>query len=380
MEAIRVGMLGLAHSHVHTYGDRWRAEPGLGVRVVAAWDHDAARLEAATRAGDTVGCESSSVLLRRGDIRAVVIGAETSLHADLVEEAAEAGKAIVLQKPIALTMEQADRIVGAVERTGVPFTLAWQMRVDPYNLQIRDLLAGGRFGKVYMVRRRHCLCTHLWKDFDRSWHVQPELNGDIFLDDAAHAVDFLYWLLGKPVSVIAELGSLLNPRIPNDNGIAVFRFADGTFGEVSCSFAAAAGENTVEVVCQNGTIVGNYGDVVSMMAPRPPGGVQLKWFLAGDKGWTTSDLPDVRSHGERIAGLAGPLAEFLRGSRGSIATAAEGRDVLRMTLACRESAQTGRRIGWPGSAGWESQSKRAGTRGGAYRDEGTTAESGSVRN
>ena len=155
-----------------------------------------------------------------------------------------------------------------MERSGIRFTLAWQMRVDPHNLLVKRLLAEGRFGKVFMVRRRHCLSTQRWKDFDRSWHVQPEFNRDIFADDAAHALDFIYWLLGMPQTVVAEMGSLLNPRIPNDNAIAVFRYADGRFAEASCSFAAVAGENTLEVVCQNGTIIGNCGDMVSCAAPR----------------------------------------------------------------------------------------------------------------
>ncbi len=342
MEPINIGILGFAHAHVTTYCARWRETPDLGVRVVAGWDHDAAR--AAARAGGSALYESPAALLARPEIKAVVIGAETSFHAELVEAAAAAGKAIVLQKPLALTMEQADRIVRAVERTGVPFTVAWQMRVDPHNLKMKELLADGRFGRVYMVRRRHCLSTQLWKDFDQSWHVQPEHNRDIFADDAAHAADFIYWLLGMPVSVIAELGTLLNPRIPNDNGIAVYRYADGTFAEVSCSFAAAAGENSAEIVCQNGTIVCNYGDQVSTMIPRPAGGIQLKWALTGDGGWTASGLPDVLGQGERIAGLAAPLAEFLHGRRPPIATAEEGRAVLKMTLACHDSASQGRRI------------------------------------
>jgi predicted dehydrogenase len=104
------------------------------------------------------------------------------------------------------------------------------------------------------------------------------------------------------------------------------------------------GENTTEIVCQNGVIVGNYGDVLSTMVPRPAGGVQLKWYLKDDGAWTVSDLPDIANQGERIAGLAGPLAEFLRGRRPPVATAEEGRDVLRLVLACYESNETGKRV------------------------------------
>jgi len=344
METVRVGVLGFAHGHVNSYCGRWRSQPEMGVRVTAGWDHDAARLAQACASFGIEPADSARAMLARPDVDAVVIAAETSLHADLVEQAAVAGKAVVLQKPIAVTMEQADRIVSAVNAAKVLFTLAWQMRVDPHNLQVKSLLASGQFGKVFMVRRRHCLPTQLWKDFDKSWHVQPDLNRDIFADDASHPVDFLHWLLGMPVSVTAEMGTLLNPAVANDNAIAIFRFADSSFGEVSCTFVALAGENTTEIVCENGIIVHNYGDVPSCNIPRPPGGIQLKWYLQSTGRWTVSELPEIKSHSERIAGLAGPLAEFLHGRRPPIATAEEGRTVLKMVLACYESARQGRRI------------------------------------
>jgi predicted dehydrogenase len=343
MNEVNVGILGFAHGHVGTYCGRWRERAELGVRVVAGWDHDAARLASACQTQQIEAAPSVEALLGR-DIGAVVIGAETNRHAELVEQAAAAGKAIVLQKPLALTMAEADRIVAAVRKAKVPFTLAWQMRVDPHNLQVKALLASGQFGRVYMVRRRHCLPTQQWPDFEKSWHVRPELNRDIFADDAAHAVDFIYWLRGMPVSVTAELGTLRSPAVVNDNGIALFRFADGSFAEVSCTFVAVAGENVTEVVCENGTIVENYGDVPSTNIPRPPGGIQLKWYLQQTGAWTVSDLPEIKQHGERIAGLAGPLAEFLRGKRPPIATAEEGRDVLRLVVACYESTSEGRRV------------------------------------
>ncbi|HET6453705.1 MAG TPA: Gfo/Idh/MocA family oxidoreductase [Armatimonadota bacterium] len=338
---MNIGILGFAHGHVGMYISRWRDQPEMGINVVAGWDHDAARAEANCTSFGIDRAESVEALLD-SDIEAVVIAAETSMHADLVERAAEAGKAIIVQKPIALTMAQADRIVNAVNQSGVPFTLAWQMRVERFNLQAKALMEGSEFGRVFQVRRRHCLATQHMKDFQNMWHVKPELNRDIFADDAAHPIDFIYWLLGKPSSVMCELGTLLNPKIPNDNAIAVFRYPDGKFAEVSCSFVAVAGENTLEILCENGIIIGNYGDGPSNSV-RPPDAPQLKWYLHG-KGWTISDLPEINGQGERIANLAGPLADFLHGKRPPIATAEEGRDVLGLVLACYESDGDGKRV------------------------------------
>jgi len=341
---INVGILGFAHGHVKSYCKSWRESSELGINLVAGWDHDAQR---ASDAADTFGItlsDSPETLLGRDDITAVVIAAETSMHADLAEQAARAGKAIIMQKPFAVTLEQADRIVAAVEQHKVPFTMAWLLRTDPQNQRIKELIESGTIGKVLMVRRRHGLSTHLWPNFEESWHVKPELNGSMWADDAAHPMDFLLWLLGEPVSVTAEIDTLLNPKIIEDNGIAIFRFADGTIAEVCSSFTCVAGENTTEVVGEKGVIIQNYGDVPSCNVPRDADSPGLKWYLHEDKQWHYSDIASPDTHSARIVGLSKPLADFLHGKREPIADVYAGRTALRMLLASQQSARDGRRV------------------------------------
>lgn len=342
--AIRVGILGFAHGHVSAYCDEWRKNPDHGIQVTIGWDHDAARRKSAADATGVEICEDIEQILAAKDIQAVVIGAETSLHADLVERAAAAGKTIVLQKPVALTIGEADRIVAAVGRHAVPFTMAWQMRVDPQNVQIRHMIQAQALGKVFMVRRRHGLPMGLDPAFADSWHVRPAYNRDIWADDASHPIDFIHWLLGVPESVTAEIESLHNPRIPMDNGIAMFRYPGGPLVEVCCSFTCTAAENTTEVICEGGTIIQSYGDVPSCNVPRQGDATGLKWYAAAEKKWVASEIPSPAQHGERIRGLAAPLAAFLHGDRPAIATAEDARTSLRMLLASYVSAREGRRI------------------------------------
>ncbi len=339
---MNIGILGFAHGHVNSYGTVWR-DRAHGVHVTAGWDRDAGRLATAQARFGFKACASAADVLA-SDIEAVLIASETSFHAELVEAAAAAGKAIVLQKPLALTIEEGERIVRAVERAGVPFTLAWQMRVDPQNLKMRELVRDGTLGRIFMVRRRHCLGFCLDPANATSWHLDPRYNRDIWADDAAHAVDFLYWMFGKPVSVTAELGTLFNPAIANDNGIAVFRYADGLIAEVSCSFVCLAGENTTEIVGDKGVLIQNYGDAPSAAAPRAEHAVALKWMRAGETAWTASELAAPRGQGERIAALAGPLAEFLHGRRPPLASAEEGLTTLKLVLACYEANARGARV------------------------------------
>ena len=341
---LRVGILGFAHGHVATYCQQWRQNESLGINVTLGWDHDPARAAKAQADFRLARCESAEALVSSPAIDAVVIGAETSLHGELVEKAAASGKSIVLQKPIALTLAQADQIVAAVARYGVPFTLAWQMRVDPQNQRMKQWLEEGKLGRVYMLRRRHGLNTHLWPEFQNSWHVKPELNRGMWADDACHAIDFVYWLLGKPQSVMAQIATLHNPRVPDDHGLAIYRYADGTIAEVSCSFVCCAAENTTEIFGAQGSIIQNFGDVPSCNAPRPAGGIGLKWFSQEKQAWTVSDIASPPQHGQRIAAVAPELAAFLHGRRAAIATAEEGRDVLRLTLAAYRSSELGRLV------------------------------------
>lgn len=338
--SIKVGILGFAHGHVNAYCNQWQQKPELGIELVAGWDHEAARLAKSVESYAIQGYAGLDEFLAHPGLQAVVIGAETSFHAEMVERAAAAGKMIALQKPLALTLAEADRIVAAVERHNVSFTLAWQMRVDPQNVEIKELMQSGILGKIFMVRRRHGLPAQLW-DTANMWHFDAALNRDIWADDSAHPIDFIYWLLGRPESVTAEISTHL---VPNDNGIALFRYANGLLAEVSCSFTCLAAENSIEVIGEKGSIVQNYGDVPSCNVPRPADAPGLKWYTHEKKEWSYSQIASPSNHGARIAGLSAPLAEFFQGKRPPIATAQEGRTALRMTLATYVSSREGRRV------------------------------------
>lgn len=184
---VKVGILGFAHGHVMAFGGRWMQMPQLGVEIVAGWDHDISRAESSCAAlGGVEVMESAEALVAREDIDAVVVSSETLYHPEHCELAAEAGKAIICYKPLALTLADADRIVQAVEKYNVPFTMGYQMRVDPQNIKIKELIESGTIGDIYVYRRRHGLATHTWAGFENTWHADPKLNRDIFADDSSH--------------------------------------------------------------------------------------------------------------------------------------------------------------------------------------------------
>lgn len=339
----RVAILGFAHGHVTAYGPEWVARPELGVAVVAGWDHDAERLEKnAALFPEMKQCSTVEEAIEGVD--AVVISSETSLHAELIETAAAAGKAIICYKPIALTMAEADRIVAAVEKYNVPFTMGFQSRVDPQNIRIREMIHNEEIGATYLYRRRHGLSTHLWDDFEHTWHNDPIYNRDILADDSSHPVDMMNWIFGVPETVSAEISTMHSPAIPNDTAVLLFKYGNGMIAEITCPFACTASEITTEVYGAKGAIMQSYGDAVSTGLPRPEGQPGLKYYIAGDTEWKDSGIPSPKAHRDRLVAQAEPFAEFLHGKREPICTVYEGREDLRMVLACYLSAREGCRV------------------------------------
>lgn len=345
---IGIGVLSFAHGHVQTYADVLRGFPD--VRLVAAYDDSAERARPiCERTGMRYTPHVEGVLDDR-DVQAVVIGSETSRHAELVVATARAGKHILLQKPIALTLEDADRMIEACDRAGVVLAMAWQMRHDPANQKIRELVQAGELGHIAIVRRRHCIGVLLMDSFVNGpthWHIEPDKNKGMFADDAAHPADFFHWILGEPVSVVAEIDNVVTNVAPDDNGVAIYRFQKGEMGVILNSSTVMAAENTTEVYGDKGTLIQNYGDGPGMAAPRTPDTPMLKLYRNATGKWEYFDIPVPSSHGDRIAAVPRPWVDSLIQETPPAATGRDGRVALEMILGAYRSAEEGRRVTFP---------------------------------
>ena len=206
-----IGILSFAHGHVNAYAQRIATYDDA--RLVACWDDDESRGQ---RQAAAYGLDYSPHLedvLYRTDVDCIIVASETNKHAELCIAAMEAGKDVFLQKPMAITLVDCDRIIATADKTGVWFSLAFQMRTDPQNMRMKELLESGAIGRVGFIRRRHCIPVLFNKAFIEGptrWHISAEANKGMFFDDATHALDWLVWMLGRPpVSVMASVRTSL---------------------------------------------------------------------------------------------------------------------------------------------------------------------------
>ena len=353
---VRLGVVSFAHAHVVAYVETVAGFEDAA--VVAGWDEDEARGRAACEKYGLAWEPSLAALLARPDVDAVFVASPTNKHAEHCVAAAGADKHVLLQKPMALSLADCDRIIAAVERTGVPFSMCYQMRADPVNQAIKQLLDKGGVGNAAVVRRRHSIGALLDPAFARAgnWHLDPEQNMGMWMDDASHAADWLLWMLGMPVSVVAEIDNVVTDVAPDDNGVAVYRFGRGEIGVLLNSSTTLAAENTTEIYGDRGTIIQNYGDAPSSSLPRPPGAAALRLYRADSADWETLPYPADTPHAERIHAVPRPLVDYLHGRGAPLATAREGRACIEMILGAYQAAREGRRVGFPLQAPAESPS------------------------
>lgn len=348
-EKLGIGILSFAHGHVNAYAHQIKSFDDAA--LITAWDDDSERGQ---RNADSFAIPYSPHIedvLSRPDIDCVIVASETNKHADLCIAALEAGKNVLLQKPMAITLHDCDRIIQTVEKTGLWFSLAFQMRCDPQNIAMKRLMEEGAVGRVGMIRRRHCIGVLFSKAFvegPSKWHISAEANKGMFFDDATHALDWLYWTTGRrPISVIAEIDNVLTDVAPDDTGLALFRFEDGMFADIFNASVTLAGENTTEIYGDKGVIIQNHGDGPSSgIKPPHPIGVKLYQNEKASEGWQDLGIPVPGSHGERIAGVARAFIDALKSGK-PMCTAEEGRISVEMCLACYRSAETGQRVRFP---------------------------------
>lgn len=350
MAPIGIGVLSFAHGHAGAYCHRIVGFDDA--QLVACWDDDEERgRQNAKQFGMSYSPHVEDVL-NNPNVQAVIVTCETSHHAEVCEAAAAAKKDIFLQKPMALSLADCNRIASAVNQNGVRFSMAFQMRVDPVNQKMKELMDAGAIGRVFLLRRRHCIGVLWSKGFMEGkthWHIDPEKNRGMWMDDAVHATDFIRWMLGDPVSVVAEIDNhFFPPEIPEDSGVAIYRFPNKAMAVLINNGVTIAAENTTEIYGDKGTMVQNHGDAVST-APRLPASIALKMLQLeqANLGWQDLGFDIPAGHGERIAGLARPFVDWLHGKRDAIATLEDGRKSVEMVLGAYQSAQEGRRVTFP---------------------------------
>ena len=173
-------------------------------------------------------------LLARPDIDAVSICVPSGLHAQVAIDALQAGKHVLVEKPIALSLADADRMIAVARECGLRLGVVLQNRYNSPMQQVRRAVDEGRLGRLYLGNA----CVRWYRPqsyYDDEWHGTWAMDGGALMNQSIHHIDALQWFMGPVQSVQAYAATLAHRMEAEDVGVAVLRFASGALGTVEGS-------------------------------------------------------------------------------------------------------------------------------------------------
>jgi UDP-N-acetyl-2-amino-2-deoxyglucuronate dehydrogenase len=318
-----------------------------GAHLVAAYSRNA---EACRTFADKQGCRAALTLdelVADPRVKAVCITTPSGAHADGAVPFLEAGKAVLCEKPLEVTIEKVDRILDAAKRGGGLLAGVFQSRFGAGAQRLKAAIGAGRFGRL-------SLCSAYikwWRSQEyytsSSWKGTLALDGGgALMNQGIHAVDLLQWLVGLPEEVCAFKATLAHDGIEAEDTLtATLRFPQGALGVIEAATSAWPGDDLrIEIIGDRGsaTIVNDKITRWHFAEPLPGDDEALKNEAGGKIGGGTADPKAIPTEGHRR--LVEDLVAAINEGRQPMIPGAEARRAVALVRACYEAAATGRAV------------------------------------
>jgi UDP-N-acetyl-2-amino-2-deoxyglucuronate dehydrogenase len=317
------------------------------VALVSRNRANADRLNAALGLRCDTFTDLAPVLARR-DVDIVIITTPSGAHLEPALAAAEAGKHVVVEKPLEITLERCDRIIAACERHGVKLCTIFPSRFHDANRAVKAAVDAGRFGRLTLGETT-CKWWRPQSYYDEGgWKGTQALDGGgALMNQAIHNVDLLLWMMGPATHVTGFTATLAHERIEvEDTAVACLRFAGGALGVIQATTSVFPGlPKTIAIHGDRGTAVIEQEDVLRWeFTPETAEDQAIRERFAVKMGASGgSSNPAAISHQGHARQLA-DFVEALATGRPPLVDGKEGRRAVEVILAVYRSAATGRTV------------------------------------
>ena len=279
-------------------------------------------------------------------VELVAVTAPNRLHAQMTIDAARAGKHVVCEKPLCVTLEEADAMLNACARAGVLLLYAEELFFAPKYVKAKQMADEGAFGRVHLVKQGE---KHSGPHSDWFWDVEQS-GGGALMDLGCHGIAFCWWFLGKPrvKSVYAQLATQVHGArtLGEDEALCVIEFEGGAVGVVENSWAKPGGmDDSIEIYGDRGQ---TYADL--LMGNALPTYSEVGFGYAVEKasttqGWTYPVFEEHWNYG--FPQEMRHFARCVRGKETPISDGETGRVVQEVLYAAYASAGLGRKVALP---------------------------------
>ena len=285
-------------------------------------------------------------MLKEEDIEMVTIAAPNSLHAQMSIDCASAGKHIVCEKPLAMTVAEGEEMIASAKRHGVLLMYGEELVFTPKYRKAKEMADSGAFGQIHLVKQSE---KHFGPHSPWFWDVNRS-GGGAFMDLGCHGIAFCYWFLGRPAmkSIYCQMGTHVHgaKTQAEDEALCILEFENGAVALIENSWARRGGmDDRIEVYGEAGVTYANLhmGNALPTYSENGYGYAVEK--APTTKGWTYPVYDELWNYG-----TPQELSHFARCTRGKETPQISGEDglvVLRALCAGYASAGAGRKIAFP---------------------------------
>ena len=280
-------------------------------------------------------------MMKAEKIDVVVVLTESGLHAQHTIELAPYGAHVVVEKPMALTLDDADAMIEACDKHGVKLFVVKQNRFNVPIVQLRKALDQGRFGKLIMgtIRVRWCR-PQAYYDQD-SWRGTWAYDGGVLTNQASHHVDLLEWMMGDVESVFAKSKNALADIEAEDTAVVILKFRNGALGVIEATTAIRPKdlEGSISILGETGSVeVGGFA--VNEMKT---------WNFSESKGADDNVIEKYSVNPPNVYGFGHQayyehVVDCLRNKTPQLVDGLQGRKSLELINAIYESIETGQEV------------------------------------
>ena len=326
-----------------------KAIQAAGGTLVAGFD---TRAEAADRlAGQYPGCKpyhDFNAFLADKNIDIVTIGTPSGAHLEPAVAAAEAGKHVIVEKPLEITLERCDKIITACKKNNVQLATIFPSRFHDSSLTLKSAIEAGRFGRLTLgdalvkwYRTQEYYDSGAWRG---TWELD---GGGALMNQAIHTIDLLTWLMGHVVEVTAHTALLAHERIAvEDTAVATLKFANGALGTIVGTTAAYPGYlKRVEISGSKGSAILEEEDIIRWdFAETLPSDTAVLEAMTNRKsgGGGAADPAAINFSGH--AKLFANVLAAIDGKEKLVVDGPEGCRSVEIILAIYQSAKTGQAV------------------------------------
>jgi predicted dehydrogenase len=283
-------------------------------------------------------------MLKRPDLHVVTICTPSGAHMEAAVASAKAGKHVVVEKPLEISLDRCDRIIEACERGKVQLCTIFPSRFADANVALKQAVTAGRFGRLTLGETT-CKWWRPQSYYDEGgWKGTQALDGGgALMNQGIHNVDLLYWMMGMPARVAAFAAMLAHERIEvEDTAVASLQFKSGALGVIQSTTSVWPGlPKTIGVHGDRGTVVVEQEDVLKWeFNPEIPEDQQIRQRFTQKVGASGgSSNPAAISHEYHRRQLADFL-QAIETNRPPLVDGREGRNAVQIILAIYRSATT----------------------------------------